>query len=78
METIPLDSGRECKSASGQIITREEHAAIMSEVANANMEAGLKDAEKPMQVEERVRKLEFYMLILVGLVLVFFILGRTG
>jgi len=76
METIPLDSGRECKSSSGRIITREEYAAIMSEVAN--MEAGRKDAEKLMQVEERVRKLKFYMLILVGFVLVFFMLSRTG
>ena len=76
METIPLDSGREYKSSSGRIITREEYDAIMSEVAN--MEAGRKDAEKLMQVEERVRKLKFYMLILVGFVLVFFILGRTG
>ena len=62
--------------SSGRIITREEYAAIMSEVAN--MEAGFKDAEKLMQVEERVRKLKFYMLILVGFVLVFFMLSRTG
>ena len=76
METIPLDSGREVMPSSGRIITREEYDAIMSEVAN--MEAGRKDAEKLMQVEERVRKLKFYMLILVGFVLVFFMLSRTG
>lgn len=62
--------------SSGRIITREEYDAIMSEVAN--MEAGHKDAEKLMQVEKRVRRLEFCVLILVGFVLVFFILGRTG
>jgi len=76
METIPLDSARECMSSSGQIITREEYDAIMSEVVN--MEGGVKDTENPIQLEERVRKLEFYMFILVGFVLVFFMLSRTG
>jgi hypothetical protein len=76
METKPLNSGREHLSSSGRIITREEYAAIMSEVSN--METGLKAPEKPMQIEERVRKLEFGMFILIGFVLVFFMLSRTG
>jgi hypothetical protein len=76
METIPLDSGREHLSSSGRLITREEYGAIMSEISN--MEAGLKEAEKPMQIEERVRKLEFCLFILVGCVLIFFMLSRTG
>jgi hypothetical protein len=76
METIPLDRGRECLSSSGRIITREEYDAIMSEVSN--MEIGLEDAEKPRQIEARVRKLEFCLLILVGFVLIFFMLSRTG
>ena len=76
METIPLDRGRERLSSAGRIITREEYDAIMSEVSK--METGLGDAEKPRQIEARVRKLEFCLLILVGFILIFFMLSRTG
>jgi hypothetical protein len=76
METIPLDKGSERQSSSGRIITREEYDALMSEAFS--MEAGLEDAEKPGQIEARVRKLEYCLLILVGYVLIFFTLSRTG
>jgi hypothetical protein len=76
METIPLDRGRECLSSSGRIITREEYAAIMSEVSS--LETGIEDPEKPMQIEARVRKLEFGMLILVGFFLISFMLSLIG
>jgi hypothetical protein len=76
METISLDRGRECMSSSGRIITREEYNAIMSEVSN--MEIGLEEAENLKQIEASIRKLEFCLLILVGFVLIFFTLSRTG
>jgi hypothetical protein len=43
-----------------------------------NMETRHEDAEKPGQIEARVRKLEFCLLILVGYVLIFSMLSRTG
>jgi hypothetical protein len=76
METLPLERGSERQSSSGRIITREEYDALMSEAFN--MEAGLEDAEKTGQIEARVRKLEFCLLILIGYVLIFFMLSRTG
>ena len=76
METIPLDRGRECLSSSTRIITREEYNAILSEVSN--MEIGLEEAENLGQIEARIRKLEFCLLILVGFVLIFVTLSRTG
>ena len=76
MKTIPLHSGREHLSSPGRLITREEYDVIMSEVST--LEAGLKDAETPVPIEERLRKLEFCMLILVGFVLIFIALSRTG
>ena len=76
METIPLDRGRQYLSSSGRIITQEEYDAIMSEISN--MGTGLEDAEQTRQIEERVRKLEFYLLMLVGFVLIFFMLSRIG
>jgi hypothetical protein len=76
METRPLDRGREYLSSSGRIISGEEYDAILSEVSN--LETGFEDAEKPRQIEARVRKLEFCLLILVGFVLIFFMIGRTG
>jgi hypothetical protein len=42
------------------------------------MGTGLEDAEQTRQIEERVRKLEFYLLMLVGFVLIFFMLSRIG
>lgn len=76
MKTLPLFSGRERLSSPAKLITREEYDIIMSEVST--LEAGLKEVETPVPIEERVRKLEFCMFILVGFVLIFIALSRTG
>ena len=70
METVNLDIGRETMS-SGQIITREEYEALMSELA---LESEPEHVAPISETDEKVRKLEFNMMVLVGLILVVFIL----
>jgi hypothetical protein len=75
MEIISLDIGRKTVSPSGRIITREEYDALMSELA---MESESEQVAPISEIDERVRKLEFNMMILVGLILVVFMLCRTN
>ncbi len=74
METVNLERGRETMSSSRRIITREEYDALMSELAQQDEPELLVPIS---QVHERVRKLEFNMMILVGLILVVFILSQN-
>lgn len=75
METLNLDVGRERMSSSGQIITREEYAALMSELA---LESEPDHIAPISETDKKVRKLEFNMMVLVGLILVVFILCRSS
>jgi hypothetical protein len=75
MEIISLYIGRETTSSSGRIITREEYDALMSELA---MESEPEQVAPTSEIDEKIRKLEFNMMILVGLILVVFMLCRTS
>ena len=73
MENITADISRESMS-SGQIITREEYVALMSELA---LESDLAPAAPISEIDARIRKLEFNMMVLVGLILIVFALCRN-
>jgi hypothetical protein len=75
METISLDIIRETMSSSSRIITREEYDALMSELA---LESEPEHVAPSTEADEKIRKLEFNMMVLVGLILVVFILCRTS
>ena len=77
METSNLDSGRETMSSSSHILTREEYDALMAELAQEARPEFTVPTPK-VAVKEKVRKLEFNMMVLVGLILVVFILCRTN
>ena len=74
METRHLYSDREAMSFSKRIITQEEYEALMAELGQA---ARPESTAPVMDIAEKVKKLEFNMLILVELILVVFILCRT-
>jgi hypothetical protein len=75
MEIRGLDIGRKTMSPSGRIITREEYDALMSELA---LESEPEHVAPISETDDKVRKLEFNMMVLVGLILVVFILCRTN
>ena len=75
METRDLYSGRESLPRSNRIITQEEYEALMAELGQA---AGPECIAPLPDIAEKVRKLEFNMLILVELILVVFILCRIS
>lgn len=75
MEIISLDIGRKTMSPSGQIITREEYDALMSELA---LEPEPEHVAPISEIDEKVRKLEFNMMVLVGLILVVLMLCRPS
>jgi hypothetical protein len=75
VETINLRSGREDLSTSGPIITRDEYDALMSEL---DLESESKPSPPISEIDEKVRRLEFDMMILVGLILVIFFLCRNS
>lgn len=74
MEIMNLDIGRENFCSFGQIITREEYDALMSELA---LESRPEPGAQKSETDEKVRKLEFNMMILVGLILVVFALCQS-
>lgn len=74
METINLDIGRANMSSSGQIITPEEYDALMAELAQ---ETEPTHAAPISETDAKVRKLEFNMMVLVGLILIVFMLCRS-
>jgi hypothetical protein len=75
METNLLEIGRKTRSSSGRIITPEEYKALMSELAQQDEPERLGPIS---QIHERVRRLEFNMMILVGLILVVLILSQNA
>ena len=77
MEPTGKDRERENKLAGGLtgIITREEYSALMSGLAAQASE--LEHLPRLLEAEKRLRRLEYFMMILVGLLLVV-MLVRTG
>lgn len=73
MEIMSLEIGRKTMSPSSRIITREEYDALMSGLA---LESEPEQVAPISAIDEKVRKLEFNMMVLVGLILVVFILCR--
>jgi hypothetical protein len=73
METVNLDRGRENISSSGKIVTQEEHDALIYELTR---EAKPEHVASITVVDEKLRKLEFDMMVLVGLILIVFLLCR--
>jgi hypothetical protein len=71
VENISFDGGRTTITSSDQIITREEYEALMSGLAP---EAVPKSLTSIPDIAERLRRLEFDMMILVGLILAVFLL----
>ncbi|MEJ2671930.1 MAG: hypothetical protein P8168_06985 [Deltaproteobacteria bacterium] len=75
METIDLSSAKETTCPCGRIITQEEYDALISELAQEQ------EPELPNQLSEvleKIRRLEFNMMILVGLIMVVFILCQSS
>jgi hypothetical protein len=77
MEPTGKDRERENKPTGGLtgIITREEYSALMSGLATLASE--LEHLPRLLEAEKRLRRLEYLMMILVGLLLVV-MLVRTG
>ena len=77
MKPMGKDRGRENKSTGGPtgLITREENSALMSGMTTLASE--LEHLPRLLEAEKRLRRLEYFMMILVGLLLVV-MLVRTG
>jgi hypothetical protein len=75
METKNLESRRETLASSGQVLSREEFDALMFELAQQDEPERLVPIS---QFYERVRRLEFNLIVLVGLILVVFILSKNA
>ncbi|MFA4903340.1 MAG: hypothetical protein WC600_11430 [Desulfobaccales bacterium] len=56
------------------IIEPEEYDALMAELPTTEVE--LKSPSEPAQIDEKFRKIEFYMMIIVGLILLVLILCK--
>lgn len=69
-----LNSGRDSRSC-GQIVSREEYNALISQLAQ---EVDLEQVAPLPEADARVRRLEFNMMVLVGLILAVFILCQTS
>jgi hypothetical protein len=73
MENVNLHSGMGNLSSSGQIVTQEEFDALFSELTR---EVGLEHVASVPNAEDKLSKLEFNMMVLVGLILLVLILCR--
>jgi hypothetical protein len=78
MKATDLDRGGEHKSSFGlrAIVTPEEYGALMSGLAN--LESELKYLPKILATEAQVKRLEFMLIIQVGLLMAVFLLCRNG
>jgi hypothetical protein len=77
MKPMGKDREMENKSSGGLsgIVTREEYSALMSGLATLASE--LEHLPRLLEAEKRLRRFEYLMMILVGLLLVV-MLARTG
>jgi hypothetical protein len=78
MQSIEIHCGREQKSLCGlgDIITREEYGALMSGLAN--LESELENLPKILAAEKQVKKLQYFLLVQLGLLIAVFLLCRNG
>ncbi len=78
MKASDLDRGGERKSSFGlrAIITPEEYGALMSGLAN--LESELEYLPKILAAEAQVKRLEFMLIIQVGILMAVFLLCMTG
>ncbi len=78
MQTMDQDRVRELNFAVGPtpIITREEYHALMSGLATSESE--LEHLPRLLQAEAQVKRLEFILMILAGLLLIVFMLCRVN
>ena len=67
MERKNLDRNRTIGLFSNRIISQEEYNALMSELAQAALPKALPPISK---IDEKFRRLEFNLMVLVGLILV--------
>jgi hypothetical protein len=75
MGPINLEREKAPRPSSHGIITREEYEALMSELA----QEPVSKSNTPISgLEEKVRKLEFNLMVLVGLVLVVLMLCQNS
>ena len=74
METQHRTMRKNTVSPSGRIVTQEEYDALMSELAQQDEPERLVPIS---QVYERLRRLEFNMMIMVGFILVVCILSQS-
>lgn len=70
MENIRLDKGTAPKISTSQIITRQEYEALMSEISQGALAESLPPIPDRSDVAETLNRLEFDLMILVGLILV--------
>jgi hypothetical protein len=75
MKILDMNRSMESLSSSGRIITQEEFDALISELTR---EAEPEHVASIPDADEKLRKLEFNMMVLVGLILVVFILCRSS
>ncbi len=75
METNNLDCRMKNLSPSGRIITQEEFDALIYELAR---EAEPEHVASVPDADDKLRKLEFNMMVLVGLILLVFILCHNS
>jgi hypothetical protein len=77
MSTEDRDRGRqETPAPADPVISREEYNALMSSLEA--MAAELEYLPSLLRLERRLRRLEFVMIILVGLILLIFMVCRGG
>ncbi|MGA9754090.1 MAG: hypothetical protein WBV23_03010 [Desulfobaccales bacterium] len=78
MKGSDLDRGGEHKSSFGLrgIITPEEYGALMSGLAS--IESELEYLPKILAAEAQVKRIEFILIIQVGILMAVFLLFRTG
>jgi hypothetical protein len=70
VDNINLDRGKTPIISTSQIITRQEYEALMSEISQGALAESLSPAQDVSDVAETVNRLEFDLMILVGLILV--------
>ena len=57
------------------IIEKEEYEALMAELSTPEFDS--KTTHDPQAITEKIRKIEFYMMIIVGLILVVLMLSKA-
>jgi hypothetical protein len=75
MDNISLENGMKNLSSAGQIITQEEFDALIFELSR---EVKLDHVASVPNANDKLKKLEFNMIVLVGLILLVLILCHNS